>query len=111
MAEGRDSNLRYYEVTNAQHFEAFIGIQPLLAGYDTRFIPLHVYGIQALNLMYDHLKNGTKLPQSQVVRTMPRGGTPGAAPAITLANVPPIPANPAAGDRIRFRNNTVHVPD
>ncbi|MGH6690511.1 MAG: 3-hydroxybutyrate oligomer hydrolase family protein, partial [Gammaproteobacteria bacterium] len=49
MVEGRDSNLRYYEVTNAQHFEAFIGIQPLLAGYDTRFIPLHVYGIQALN--------------------------------------------------------------
>jgi hydroxybutyrate-dimer hydrolase len=110
-AEGRDSNLRYYEVTNAQHFEAFIGIQPLLAGYDTRFIPLHVYGILALNLMYDHLKNGTKLPQSQVVRTMPRGGTPGAAPAITLANVPPIPASPAAGDRIRFRHNTVHVPD
>ena len=59
MVEGRDSNLRYYEVTNAQHFEAFINpavVAPgtaFLAGYDTRYIPLHVYGIQALNLMYD----------------------------------------------------------
>ena len=107
MVEGNDSNLRYYEVTNAQHFEAFLP----LAGYDTRFIPLHVYGIQALNLMYDHLKNGTKLPPSQVVHTIPRGGTAGAAPAITTANVPQIAQHPAGGDRIRFRNNTVHVPD
>jgi hydroxybutyrate-dimer hydrolase len=111
MVEGRDGNLRYYEVTNAQHFEAFIGIQPLLAGYDTRFIPLHVYGIQALNLMYDHLKNGAPLPRSQVVRTLPRAGTPGAADPITAENVPPIAQHPAPGDRIRFRNNTVHVPD
>jgi hydroxybutyrate-dimer hydrolase len=107
MVEGGDSKLRYYEVTNAQHFEAFLP----LAGYDTRFIPMHVYGIQALNLMYDHLKNGTPLPRSQVVRTIPRGGTPGAAPAITSANVPPIPQHPQEADRIRFRNNTVHVPD
>ena len=116
MVEGRNSNLRYYEVTNGQHFEAFINpflvpTAPLLAGYDTRFIPLHVYGIQALNLMYDHLKNGAPLPRSQVVRTIPRGGTPGAAPAITSDNVPPIAQHPAAGDRIRFRDNTVHVPD
>jgi hydroxybutyrate-dimer hydrolase len=72
---------------------------------------MHVYGIQALNLMYDHLKNGTPLPRSQVVRTIPRGGTPGAAPTITSANVPPIPQHPQEADRIRFRNNTVHVPD
>jgi hydroxybutyrate-dimer hydrolase len=116
MVEGRDSNLRYYEVTNAQHFEAFINpaLVPgtaFLAGYDTRFIPLHVYGIQALNLMYDHLKNGAPLPRSQVVRTTPRGGVPGAAPAITPDNVPPIVQHPEPGDRIRFRNNTVHVPN
>jgi hydroxybutyrate-dimer hydrolase len=107
MVEGGESNLRYYEVTNAQHFEAFLP----LAGYDTRFIPLHVYGIQALNLMYDHLKNRTPLPRSQLVRTTPRGGTPGAAPPITASNLPPIAQDPAPGDRIRFRNNTVHVPD
>ncbi|MGH7419278.1 MAG: 3-hydroxybutyrate oligomer hydrolase family protein, partial [Candidatus Rokuibacteriota bacterium] len=61
--------------------------------------------------MYDHLKNGAPLPRSPVVRTTPRSGTPGAADPITLANVPPIAQHPAPGDRIRFRNNTVHVPD
>jgi hydroxybutyrate-dimer hydrolase len=73
---------------------------------------LHVYGIQALNLMYDHLKNGTALPRSQVVRTIPRGLAPdGTVPDITPANLPPIAQHPAPGDRIRFRNNTVLVPD
>jgi hydroxybutyrate-dimer hydrolase len=45
------------------------------------------------------------------VRTVPRGGTPGAAPALTLANVPPISAAPAAGNQITFSNNTVTIPD
>ena len=40
------------------------------------------------------------LPPSQVVRTTPRGGSPGAAPAITAANVPNIAATPAAADTI-----------
>jgi hydroxybutyrate-dimer hydrolase len=111
VVEGQRSRLVYYEVTNAQHFEAFIGIQPLLAGYDTRYIPLHKYGIEALNLMYAHLKHGAALPASQVVRTIPRGGVPGAAPPITPANVPPIASNPAAADAITFSANTVRVPD
>lgn len=111
LVEGRRSRLHYYEVTNAQHFEAFIGLQPLLAGYDTRYIPMHVYGIEALNRMYAHLKHGTPLPPSQVVRTVPRGGTPGAAPAITVANVPPIANSPAAADRITLDGRTLRVPD
>jgi hydroxybutyrate-dimer hydrolase len=73
--------------------------------------PIHVYGIQALKPRYDHLTKGTPLPRSQVVRTVPRGGVPGAAPPITAANVPPIAQHPAAGNRIRFRNGTLHVPD
>ena len=90
------SRLAYYEVTNAQHFDAFLG----LAGYDTRLVPLHRYVIQGMDIVYNHLKNGTAIPPSQVVRTTPRGGTPGAAPAITAANVPPIQATPAAADTI-----------
>jgi hydroxybutyrate-dimer hydrolase len=105
--EGRRSRLVYYEVVNAQHFEAF---NPL-PGYDTRYIPLHKYGVDALNLMYAHLTQGTPLPPSQVVRTVPRGGVPGAAPPITAANVPPIPAVPAAGDAITFGNRTLNVPN
>ena len=104
------SRLAYYEVTNAQHFDAFIG-NALLAGYDTRLVPLHRYFNQAMDLMYDHLRNGTPLPPSQVVRTTPRGGTPGAAPPITAANVPPISATPAQGDLITFSDNVLTIPD
>jgi len=104
------SRLSYYEVTNAQHFDAFIG-NAALPGYDTRLIPLHRYFIQALDIVYNNLRNNTAIPASQVVRTTPRGGTPGAAPALTLANVPPIAATPAVADAITFSSNTLTIPD
>jgi hydroxybutyrate-dimer hydrolase len=108
--EGRHSRLSYIEVTNAQHFDAFMGF-PILGGYDTRYIPLHVYLNRALDAMWDHLRHGRPLPESQVLRTVPRGGTPGAAPAITEANVPPIPRRPAPQDAIRMQGDTLVVPD
>jgi hydroxybutyrate-dimer hydrolase len=108
--EGRHSRLSYIEVTNAQHFDAFIG-SSFFAGYDTRFVPLHHYNLQALNLMWAHLTSGAALPPSQVVRTTPRGGTPGAAPAITAANLPAISASPAAADQIGYDAGTVSIPD
>ncbi|WP_369009035.1 3-hydroxybutyrate oligomer hydrolase family protein [Escherichia coli] len=55
--------------------------------------------------------NGQPLPGSQVVRTVPRGGTPGSAPAITAANVPPIAATPAASDAITITSGAIAVPD
>ena len=109
--EGAASKLSYLEVTNAQHFDTFIGAPTVLPGYDTRYIPLHVYLNRALDAMYAHLKNGTALPPSQVVRTLPRGGTPGSAPAITAANVPAVAQQPAAGDAIVFAGTTVTIPD
>ena len=51
------------------------------------------------------------LPASQVLRTVPRGGTAGAAPAITAANVPAIAATPSAADAIAFSGTTVTIPD
>ncbi|WP_156826321.1 D-(-)-3-hydroxybutyrate oligomer hydrolase [Marinobacterium rhizophilum] len=109
VEQGR-SRLSYIEVTNAQHFDAFID-HAALPGYDSNFVPLHVYLTDALDLMFDHLNEGTPLPPSQVVRTTPRGGAPGAAPALTAANVPPIAAQPAPDDRITFHSGTVYVPD
>lgn len=106
VAEGKSSQLAFYEITNGQHFDAFLGV----AGFDTRFVPVHYYNIQALNLMWNHLKNGTALPPSQVVHTTPRGGTPGAAPALTTANLPAISANPG-GDAISVANGAVNVPN
>jgi hydroxybutyrate-dimer hydrolase len=105
--EGDASRLTYYEVKNAQHFDAFLP----LAGYDTRLVPLHVYFIRAMDIMYLHLKNGNQIPPSQVVRTVPRGGTAGAAPALTLANVPGVQFAPASADQITFSGGTLTIPE
>lgn len=110
--EGGSSKLSYIEVMNAQHFDGFIDLVP---GYDTLFVPLVLYEQRALDAMYANLKNGTPLPPSQVVRTTPRGGTPGAAPAINAANVPNFTSTPAAADRISVSVSggvaTVSVPN
>ncbi|HEY2928879.1 3-hydroxybutyrate oligomer hydrolase family protein [Piscinibacter sp.] len=111
VTEGAASRLSYIEVTNAQHFDTFIGLPAILPGYDTRFVPLHVYLNRALDAMYAHLRDGSALPPSQVVRTVPRGGVPGAAPAISAANVPPIAAAPAAADAMTMNGSTLQVPD
>ena len=107
VVEGASAKLRYIEVTNGQHFDTFLPF----SGFDTRFVPLHPYFNQAMDAMYAHLKSGSALPASQVVRTTPRGGVPGAAPAITAANVPPFVAAPAAGDQIGFVGTSVSVPN
>ncbi len=105
--EGAASKVSYIEVTNAQHFDGFLPF----SGFDNRYVPLHTYFIRAMDAMYANLKNGTALPPSQVVRTTPRGGTPGAAPAITAANVPAISAAPAVGDQIGFAGTSLAVPN
>ena len=105
--EGSGSKLRYIEVTNAQHFDTFNAF----SGFDTRFVPLHSYFVQAMNDMYANLKSGTALPPSQVVRTTARGGAAGAAPAITAANVPAISASPVAADQIGFAGTALSVPN
>ncbi len=107
QVEGTASRVRYVEVTNAQHFDSFLPF----AGYDTRFVPLHLYFIRAMDAMWAHLKTGAALPPSQVVRTTPRGGTPGAATAIAPSNVPAIAGSPAAGDRITISGSTMSIPD
>jgi hydroxybutyrate-dimer hydrolase len=109
--EGRRSKLSYIEIANAQHFDGFIGLPAVLPGYDTRYVSVHLYLFRALDAMWEHLVNGAALPQSQVVRTVPRGGTPGAAPAITQANTPPIALVPAAADAIVFEGGVLKVPN
>ena len=107
LKEGNRSNAHFYEVTNGQHFDSFLGFP----GYDSNFIPLHKYLIDGLDLVWNHLRHGAPLPASQVVRTTPRGGSPGLAPAITAANVPPIAATPSTGDAITYSARTLHVPN
>lgn len=111
QVEGAGSRLSYIEVTHAQHFDSFIGLPSVLPGYDSRFVPLHVYLNRALDAVYAHLRQGQALPPSQVVRTVPRGGTPGQAPAISADHVPGFAVLPAEADRIRFTASAIHVPD
>ncbi len=107
MVEGAASRLSYIEVINAQHFDAFIST---LAGYPERWIPLHYYGTQALNLMWNHLRSGAALPGSQVVRAVPRGV--GAPPISVAVNLPPIVTSPGVGDAINFATgNRVQIPN
>lgn len=101
------SRLAYIEVVNAQHFDTFLP----LSGFDTRYVPLHPYFNRAMDAMWAHLNSGGALPPSQVVRGTPRGGTPGAAPALTAAQIPPWSQNPAAADAIMFTGSTINVPN
>ncbi|OQY57472.1 MAG: gamma-glutamyltransferase [Desulfobacteraceae bacterium 4572_88] len=109
IKEGASSNLRYYEVTNAHHLDAFNAFP----GFSSEYVALHHYYVQAVDLMYEHLKNGAPLPPSQVVRTTPRGvNEDGTVPPVTDANLPPISATPADGDRITFTDGTtVNIPE
>ncbi|MEC5212863.1 hydroxybutyrate-dimer hydrolase [Polaromonas sp. CG_9.5] len=107
IVEGAASKLSYIEVTNAQHFDAFLGFP----GYAERMVPLHRYFIQAMDMMYANLKSGAALPASQVVRTVPRGLSGAAVNPITAANVPPIQTKPATADQITFANNVLTIAD
>jgi len=110
IVEGAASRLSYIEITNAQHLDVLID-NPLTPGYDSLFVPIHYYFIQAMDRKYAHLTANAPLPPAQVVRTTPRGGTPGMAPAITTANVPAISQTPAAGDQITFSGTTLTIPN
>ncbi len=107
VVEGAASKTRYIEVTNAQHFDTF----NTLSGFDTRFVSLHVYFNRAMDAMFANLKSGTALPPSQVVRTTPRGGVPGAAPAVSAGSLPVISAATAVTDQIGIAGNALTVPN
>ncbi|MBZ2169611.1 D-(-)-3-hydroxybutyrate oligomer hydrolase [Marinobacter sp. F4216] len=103
-AEGKKSNLRYYEILNAHHLDVLNGFP----GIADRYVPLHHYYFQALDLVWANLTERQPLPPSQVVRTVPRGSI---ANPLTAANLPPIAANPSPEDRILFEDNQVVIPD
>ena len=102
------SKLYYYEVTNAHHLDVLNGVP----GFDSRYVPLHVYLVQALNLMYDHLKTGKALPASQLVRTKPREQKDGKTVAIDRSNVPPIESSLGANTLISVGlDGKLRIPD
>ena len=77
QTQGSSSHLSYLEVKNAHHFDA-INQQ---YNIDTQ-IPLHYYLSQSLDRLYEHLKNKTDLPLSQVIPTQPTASLDNRLPAI-----------------------------
>lgn len=102
--EGKKSRLRYYEILNAHHLDVLNGFP----GIAERYVPLHHYYFQALDLVWAHLTEKRPLPPSQVVRAVPRGDL---ATPLSADNLPPIRRRPAVQDRIVFAENQLHIPD
>ncbi|WP_350359642.1 3-hydroxybutyrate oligomer hydrolase family protein [Vreelandella sp. SM1641] len=93
-------NVHFYELTNVEHFGA------RLPGYAENFVPIQPYHIDALEIMYAHLRHGTPLPPSQVIRPMP--GEDG---EFDSAHFPPILMEPHPSDTIRASMGRVEIPD
>ncbi|WP_223669671.1 D-(-)-3-hydroxybutyrate oligomer hydrolase [Kangiella shandongensis] len=90
LKEGQYSKLKYYEIENAHHFDAFNALPQLQSSY----IPLHYYYEQALELMWQHLTNGTPLPPSQLVKTNTRKVMEGKVETLTDSHSPNISSEP-----------------
>lgn len=66
-SNGRD--VRYWQVKNAQHFDAFLA----LPDYGARYVPLLPYVYEALDRVWAHLDGDAALPADAVIATTPRG--------------------------------------
>jgi len=97
------SNTFYYEVTNAQHLDTLNGLYTKNKKGGMNYVPLDYYFKTALDKMYEHLKNGSSLPPSQVVKTtVPKG-------ALKLSDLTAIQDNPK--HPIIFKNSKLFIPE
>ena len=67
-ASGRD--VRYWQVRNAEHFDAFLGFPD----YAARFVPMLPYVYAALDRVDAFLDGKAQLPSDAVIDTTPRAG-------------------------------------
>lgn len=68
-ARASGADVRYLEVANVQHFDAFLGLPAIGAAY----LPLLPYAWVALDAVLADLEGRGGLPESGAVETMPRG--------------------------------------
>lgn len=68
-AKAAGAELRYWQVRNAQHFDAFLG----LPQYGATYLPLLPYVYRALDRVWAHLDGNAELPADAVIETTPRG--------------------------------------
>lgn len=69
MARAAGRDVRYWQVANAQHFDAFLGVP----GMGERYVPLLPYVYAALDSVRAHLDEGRALPADAVIAATPRG--------------------------------------
>ena len=101
--EGENSQLAYIEVLHAHHLDALNQAFDI----DTQ-IPLHYYLTQALDLMYDYLRNSVPLPKSQVIPTKPLAST-GGSQLTKEQNLPDIDSNVTCA--IAFSGDVLDIPE
>ncbi|HSD17795.1 MAG TPA: 3-hydroxybutyrate oligomer hydrolase family protein [Thermomonas sp.] len=78
QAAGRD--VRYWQVRNAQHFDAFLGFPQ----YGATYLPLLPYVYSALDRVDAYLDGKGALPADAVITTVPRAGKPLAADNLAM---------------------------
>jgi hydroxybutyrate-dimer hydrolase len=72
MAQAAGRDVRYWQVRNAEHFDAFLGFPD----YAARFVPMLPYVYAALDRVDAVLDGKAALPADAVIDTTPRGGNP-----------------------------------
>ncbi len=97
QVEGESSNLKYYEVANAQHLDSIAYLYHLYTA-DMSYVPIDYYFKKAADLMLDHLKNGTALPASQVVKA--KAPTAGVLALSDLVDIEATPSSPITFDGV-----------
>ncbi|MFA6984932.1 MAG: 3-hydroxybutyrate oligomer hydrolase family protein [Arenimonas sp.] len=84
-AEGR--NVRYWQVANAQHFDAFLGL-PAMA---SKYLPMLPYAYHGLDAMWAHLADGKPLPGDAQIATIKRGRPDGTSARLAAENLGQLP--------------------
>jgi hydroxybutyrate-dimer hydrolase len=103
---GDRDEVRYYELEHGQHFDGALS----LPGLDVACVPMQAWTRRCLEALYARMTRGEPLPPSQVIRSRPRGGTPGAAPPLTSEHLGSLAARPG-DDAIRAIDGVLTIPD
>ena len=72
MAKAAGRDVRYWQVRNAQHFDAFLGFPQ----YGAIYVPLLPYVYAALDRVDAYLDGKRALPADALIPTVPRAGKP-----------------------------------
>lgn len=80
MAQAAGRDVRYWQVRNAQHFDAFLGFPQ----YGAVYLPLLPYMYEALDSVDAYLDAKGALPADAVIATTPRAGKPLAADNLAM---------------------------